>query len=403
MWSTLSTSGVGESNDGAEMGGWSLRPTVLVGVAAVMAVVARAAAWHGAGPVSRLGPAMSALDAWPKLPHLRAQRCPLQCGVLQLRGGRAEDTPAAKKRKRERPGRTGSAGQEGGGVDDAGAAAHGKRADQDPDSDTDAHTRTRQRPSWLPPPLPSEMQAFQSDGGRGTTKGLSTAAGHPGSARAGIRDAQIDLGNLCVLLPGADVGPWPTDTESPVYADLIHDTAREAVGELFRRLQEQRIESARADGAVEVAMPAARELVPKVWREKQIRQTPWERFAQSKGIGKHRRDRGDGESRGAPSTSRPRKLRGRLARDSTGPAIQEIDERGKPIHSKSKTAHRKRAGEKGLGAGFAGGAGGTRRRGMQSGGAGGFVSRVAPTKKVRRAEPKKKVARQAKRRSKGGR
>ena len=80
------------------------------------------------------------------------------------------------------------------------------------------------------------MQAFQSDGGRGTTKGLSTAAGHPGSARAGIRDAQIDLGNLCVLLPGADVGPWPTDTESPVYADLIHDTAREAVGELFRRL-----------------------------------------------------------------------------------------------------------------------------------------------------------------------
>ena len=387
------------------MGGCCLRPTVLVGVAAVMAAVARAAARHSAGPVSRLGPAMSALDAWPKLPHLRAQRCPVQSGVLQLRGGSAEDAPPAKKRKRERPGRTGSAGQEDGRADDAGASARGKRADKDHESDTDAHTRTRHRPSWLPPPLPSEMQAFQSAGGLGTTKGLSTAAGHPaaGSARAGIRDAQFDLGNLCVLLPGADVGPWPTDTESPAYADLIRDTAREAVGELFRRLQEQRIESARADGAVEVAMPAARELVPKVWREKQIRQTPWERFAQSKGIGKHRRDRGDGESRGAPSTSRPRKLRGRLAREATGPAIQEIDESGKPIHSKSKTAHRKRAGEKGLGAGFAGGAGGKRRRGMQSGGAGGFVSRVAPTKKVRRAEPKKKVARQAKRRSKGGR
>lgn len=41
-------------------------------------------------------------------------------------------------------------------------------------------------------------------------------------------------------------------------------------------------------------MPQAREGIPTAWQQKLVRQTPWERFAQSKGIGKHKRADRDG-------------------------------------------------------------------------------------------------------------
>ena len=44
------------------------------------------------------------------------------------------------------------------------------------------------------------------------------------------------------------------------------------------------------------------------WPEKAVKQTPWERFAQSKGIGKHKKT--ESPSSSAPTNSRPRKLRG---------------------------------------------------------------------------------------------
>lgn len=47
-------------------------------------------------------------------------------------------------------------------------------------------------------------------------------------------------------------------------------------------------------GLQQVGLPSAREACPSAWQENLVRQTPWERFAQSKGIGKHKRPDRDG-------------------------------------------------------------------------------------------------------------
>eukprot|EP00001_Collodictyon_triciliatum_P085853 15160_5 len=82
------------------------------------------------------------------------------------------------------------------------------------------------------------------------------------------------------------MGPMPADAQAPEYSAAIRKRAEKVLGELMRTIKACPTVKTDAVEGVEVMLPPARELIPKEWPERTVRQTTWERFAQSKGIGK---------------------------------------------------------------------------------------------------------------------